>query len=87
MAREAFLCSAIRTPFGRHGGILSGIRPDDLIVLSGDHLIQSCKALRSDLEYIDFEDEVKLTVLRGQELLQFTLRPARDVNPPKKGQP
>jgi S1-C subfamily serine protease len=65
----------------------AGVRPDDLIVLSGDHLIQSCKALRADLEYIDFEDEVKLTVLRGQELLQFTLRPNRDIGPPKKGQP
>ena len=32
----------------------AGIRPDDLIVLSGDHLIQSCKALRADLEYIDY---------------------------------
>ena len=65
----------------------AGIRPDDLIVLSGDRLIQSCKALHADLEYIDFEDEVKLTVLRGQELLQFTLRAADDANPPKKGQP
>jgi serine protease Do len=65
----------------------AGVRPDDLIVLSGDHLIQSCKALRSDLEYIDYEDEVKLTVLRGQDLLQFTLHPARDVTPSKKGQP
>jgi S1-C subfamily serine protease len=65
----------------------AGLRPDDLIVLSGEHLIQSCKALRSELEYIDYEDEVKLTVLRGQDLLQFTLRPARNENPPKKGQP
>ena len=66
---------------------IAGIRPDDLIVLSGDHLIQSCKTLRTDLEYIDYEDEVKLTVLRGAELLQFALRPVRDVAPPKKGRP
>jgi serine protease Do len=65
----------------------AGVRPDDLIVLSGDHLVQSCKALRSDLEYIDFEDELKLTVLRGQELLQFTLHPVRDESSAKKGQP
>ncbi len=65
----------------------AGVRPDDLIVLSGDHLVQSCKALRSDLEYIDFEDELKLTVLRGQELLQFTLHPVLDENSAKKGQP
>jgi serine protease Do len=65
----------------------AGVRADDLIVLSGDHLVQSCKALRSDLEYVDFEDELKLTVLRGQELLQFTLRPVLDENSAKKGQP
>ena len=27
---EAFICDAIRTPFGRYGGALAGIRPDDL---------------------------------------------------------
>jgi len=26
MSRAAFLCSALRTPFGRHGRILAGIR-------------------------------------------------------------
>ena len=27
---EAFLCDAIRTPFGRYGGVLSSVRTDDL---------------------------------------------------------
>ncbi len=27
---DAFLCDGVRTPFGRHGGILSSVRPDDL---------------------------------------------------------
>ena len=27
---EAFICDAIRTPFGRYGGALSSVRPDDL---------------------------------------------------------
>ncbi|WP_269143544.1 beta-ketoacyl synthase N-terminal-like domain-containing protein, partial [Burkholderia stagnalis] len=27
---EAFLCDAIRTPIGRYGGALSGVRADDL---------------------------------------------------------
>jgi acetyl-CoA C-acetyltransferase len=27
---EAFICDAIRTPFGRYGGALSGVRADDL---------------------------------------------------------
>jgi acetyl-CoA acyltransferase len=27
---DAFICDAVRTPFGRYGGVLSGVRPDDL---------------------------------------------------------
>lgn len=30
MTIEAYICDAIRTPFGRYGGALSGIRADDL---------------------------------------------------------
>src|SRR6202790_1480593 len=30
---EVFICDAIRTPFGRYGGALSGIRTDDLAAL------------------------------------------------------
>ncbi len=30
MTRHAFICDAIRTPFGRYGGALSSIRTDDL---------------------------------------------------------
>jgi serine protease Do len=52
----------------------AGIRPDDLILLLGDRLIQSCKSLRAELEYIDYEDPVALTVLRGQELLQLSVQ-------------
>jgi S1-C subfamily serine protease len=65
----------------------AGIRPDDLIVLSGDHLIQSCKALLADLEYVDYEDSHKLSVERGRELLEFTLRPGEAAKSPEKGQP
>jgi len=52
----------------------AGLRPDDLVVLLGSRLIQSCKSLRAELEYVDFEDHVTLTVLRGQELLEFVLQ-------------
>ena len=31
---DAFICDAIRTPFGRYGGALSSIRTDDLLALS-----------------------------------------------------
>src|SRR3546814_16860422 len=30
MSRQAFICDAIRTPFGRYGGALSSVRADDL---------------------------------------------------------
>ncbi|MGC3984858.1 MAG: 3-oxoadipyl-CoA thiolase [Pseudorhodoferax sp.] len=30
MSSQAFICDAIRTPFGRYGGALSGVRADDL---------------------------------------------------------
>jgi S1-C subfamily serine protease len=52
----------------------AGIRPDDLIVLMGDHLVQSCKSLLSELEYIDYEDPLPLTLLRGQDLVIVTVQ-------------
>jgi S1-C subfamily serine protease len=65
----------------------AGVLPDDLVVLAGDHLIQSCKMLRADMEYIDYEDEIKLTVVRGRELRQFVLRSAAGRNPLRKDAP
>ena len=29
-AREAWIVGAVRTPVGKHGGVLSTVRPDDL---------------------------------------------------------
>ena len=51
------------------------------MVLVGDRLVQSCKALRSELEHVDFEDQVKLTVLRARQMLEFALQ--RDVEQKK----
>jgi len=33
MSEQAFICDAVRTPIGRYGGTLSGIRTDDLAAL------------------------------------------------------
>ena len=30
---HAFICDAIRTPFGRYGGSLATVRPDDLAAI------------------------------------------------------
>src|SRR4051794_4587902 len=37
---DAFICDAIRTPFGRHAGALAGIRADDLAALPLRALMQ-----------------------------------------------
>lgn len=37
---EAFLCDAIRTPFGRYGGVLSSVRTDDLAAIPIQALMQ-----------------------------------------------
>ncbi len=56
----------------------AGLQPDDLILLVGNRLTQSCKALRKELEMIDRADAVKITILRGQELVEVTLQAGPD---------
>ena len=38
--RQAFLCDGIRTPIGRYGGALSGVRADDLAAIPIRALIE-----------------------------------------------
>jgi acetyl-CoA acyltransferase len=40
VTRETFICDAIRTPIGRYGGALSGVRPDDLAALVLSELLR-----------------------------------------------
>ncbi len=37
---EAFICDAVRTPIGRYGGVLSGVRTDDLAAIPIAALVQ-----------------------------------------------
>ncbi len=37
---DAFICDAVRTPFGRYGGTLATIRPDDLAAISIGALVE-----------------------------------------------
>ncbi len=37
---EAFICDALRTPIGRYGGVLSGVRTDDLAALPLQKLLE-----------------------------------------------
>ena len=65
----------------------AGIRPDDLILLLGDRLAQTCKTIAADLEYVDEDEEIKLTILRGQDLIEATLHRDAGELPAQKGQP
>ena len=35
MARDAYIYDLVRTPFGRQGGALAAVRPDDLVARIG----------------------------------------------------
>lgn len=52
----------------------AGLRPDDLVLFVNDHLTQSCKAVESELEFVDRADTVKITVIREQELIDVVLQ-------------
>jgi acetyl-CoA acetyltransferase family protein len=46
---EAYVYDAVRTPFGRYGGALAGVRPDDLAA----HVVRTLVARGADPERID----------------------------------
>lgn len=54
MTTEAFVCDAIRTPFGRYGGALSSIRADDLAALP----IKALMARNANVDWAAVEDVV-----------------------------
>src|SRR6478672_725503 len=49
---EAFICDAVRTPFGRYGGTLSSIRTDDLAALP----LKALMARNSSVDWNQVED-------------------------------
>lgn len=52
----------------------AGLKADDLVIFVNQRLVPSCKAVVQELSFVDRFDEVQLTVQRGQELLEVTLR-------------
>lgn len=42
---DAFICDAVRTPIGRYGGVLAGVRPDDLAAIPIAALIRRSPSL------------------------------------------
>ena len=53
---------------------VSARRPDDLILFVNDRMVSSCKDLVEELSFIDHIDPVRLTVQRGQELIDIELK-------------
>jgi serine protease Do len=53
----------------------AGLKPDDLILFVNGRVAPSYKTLVEELTYIDKLDAVRLTVQRGQELVEITLPP------------
>ncbi|WP_157264224.1 3-oxoadipyl-CoA thiolase [Azohydromonas aeria] len=54
MTRHAFICDALRTPFGRYGGSLSSVRADDL----GAVPLKALAARHPDLDWEAFTDVI-----------------------------
>ena len=59
----------------------AGLRADDLVVFVGEHLVQSLQALADELKQFDADGELRLVVLRDQDLIDVVLRPAADDGP------
>jgi S1-C subfamily serine protease len=59
----------------------AGLRSDDLVVFIGDHLVQSLQALVEELKQCDTDGELRMIVLREQELIDVVLRPATGESP------
>jgi serine protease Do len=54
---------------------LAGLRPDDLLVMLDSQVVASCHQVTAALERYDHDTTIRLGVLRGEALLEFTLQP------------
>src|SRR5215217_6076008 len=52
--RNVYVIDAIRTPIGKYGGILSSVRPDDLLA----HVIKELIARNRSVDPLDIEDVI-----------------------------
>ena len=51
----------------------AGIKPDDLVLFVNGRVVSSCKLLADELMFIDRLDPIRLTIQRGQELVEIEL--------------
>jgi acetyl-CoA C-acetyltransferase len=47
---ETFLFDGVRTPFGRYGGALARLRPDDMLAMTLSELVSRHSAIREEIE-------------------------------------
>ena len=59
-----------------------GLKADDLIVLLDNRFVQSRQELRAVLEFTARDRPITLTVMRGQQLIDFTLPGSNRAVPP-----
>ena len=52
--REAVVVGAVRTPIGKYGGVLAGVRPDDLGALVMREALRRCRFEASELDDVYF---------------------------------
>jgi serine protease Do len=62
----------------------AGIKPDDLIVYLGESLVHSRKSLVEELARVERDAELRLVVMRGQELVEIVIKPDGSVAPESK---
>ncbi len=52
----------------------AGVRPDDLVLLVDDQVVQSCAALLKELSLREADADVRLTLMRGNELIEVQIK-------------
>ncbi len=60
----------------------AGVRSDDLVVFLGENLVSSRKAFLDELARQERGTEVKLVLMRGQDLIEITIPAAAEVRQP-----
>ncbi len=53
---ESFIFDGIRTPFGRYGGVLARLRPDDMAAMCISELVNRHPAIREEIEDVILGD-------------------------------
>ncbi len=59
----------------------AGVQRDDLVVFVGDQLVQSCKNLTDELARVEPGTQVRIVLMRGQELVDIVLAPSEKPTP------